>query len=317
VSREIISVGFVTHRQTLKHMAGNPEQLYREEIAACSEIRSLLSRASLTRLSSDQGRDVCVIQDWSYINRQVAGDGWAMAGDAARFVDPILSSGTMLAHELGQKAAYTLLSSFAASSDTQIQRYWKFYDETYHTYLQAYRDMARFWYRNNFSMESWWWQARRTLAQEGGKINLADRDAFNRLAFGYATRAKSLSLFGSFPLHEARQLVDVLFGKGADMSSLVTAYRDRPLKLKEDAHITDGMYYYRGRVRTTRRIVSSHGSYLDLHPAEELIVSLLDGTHTLDEVVKAAEAFQNLDLQMPVRHGLELLVQLDNIDALV
>ena len=177
--------------------------------------------------------------------------------------------------------------------------------------------MARFWYSNNFSMESWWWQAQRTLAQEGGTTDLTSRDAFNRLAFGYATRAESLSLFGSFPLHEARQLVEVLFGRNAEPSSLPETYAHRLLKLKDDARITDGMYYYQGRVRTTRRVVSGNGAYLDLHPAEEVVLPFLDGTHTLEDLENVVEEFSGLDFKMPVRRGLALLTQLDNIGALL
>ena len=116
----------------------------------------------------------------------MSGPGWAIAGDAAGFLDPVLSSGVMLAHELGQKAAYTLNSAFGANSDEEVRSYWQFYEETYRTYLKAYRDMASFWYSNNFSMESWFWQARRTLAQNDSEINLSDREAFHRIASGYA-----------------------------------------------------------------------------------------------------------------------------------
>ncbi len=161
----------------------------------------------------------------------MSGPGWAIAGDAAGFVDPVLSSGVMLAHELGQKAAYTLNSAFRASSDEEVRSYWHFYEETYRTYLKAYRDMASFWYSNNFSMESWFWQARRTLAQNESEINLTDREAFNRLASGYATRAESLSLFGSYPLDEAQQLVDGLFGVPYDRAGIEAKYAQRPSML--------------------------------------------------------------------------------------
>jgi flavin-dependent dehydrogenase len=102
--------------------------LYFEEIAACPEISGLLEGAELTRLSADQQRDVCAIRDWSYDSRRIVGPGWALVGDAAGFVDPILSSGVMLAHELGQKAAYTITSSFASTDDEQISKYWEFYE---------------------------------------------------------------------------------------------------------------------------------------------------------------------------------------------
>ncbi|QBD77057.1 NAD(P)/FAD-dependent oxidoreductase [Ktedonosporobacter rubrisoli] len=316
VGPDVVSVGLVTHRETLKQMPHGPENLYYHELTTCAEIRDLLRDATLIHLEPDQGRAVCAIQDWSYTSRRMVGPGWAMAGDAAGFVDPILSSGVMLAHELGQKAAYTLNSSFAANSDEQIQSYWQFYEQTYQSYLQAYRNMAQFWYSNNFSMESWWWQARRTLAQQESDLALTDREAFTRLTFGYSTRAESLSLFGSYPLHEAQQLVRGLFGSPYDANPLRSSYAQRPLRLKEDAQLTDGMYFYQGRIRTNRRVVSGNTCYLDLHPAEEVLVNLLDGTHTLADLDEAARELQSLEIKMPLRGGLDLLVQLDTIGAL-
>jgi flavin-dependent dehydrogenase len=318
LSRDVMSVGLVTHRQTLKNMPGGPEKLYREELAACPEIRGLLDKAHLVRVARDQKRDVVAIQDWSYTSRQISGPGWAMVGDAAGFVDPILSSGVMLAHELGQKAAYTLVSTFSATSDEQVSSYWRFYEETYRTYLQAYRDMASFWYSNNFSFESWFWQARRALARMGSEINLTDREAFNRLSAGYATRAESLSLFGSYPLDEARQLVDGLFGASAQIDDIEARYASRPLRL-QNAEVTDGLYFYQGAVRTTRRVVNMQNkSHLDLHPGEEILLNFFDGSHSLAELNAVAKEIQALPAtaHMPLRSGIDLAVQLDMLGVL-
>ncbi len=307
LSRDIMSVGLVTHRQTLKSMAGGPEKLYREEIAACPEIQGLLDKAYLVRLTPDQKREVCAIQDWSYTSRQISGPGWAMVGDAAGFADPILSSGVMLAHELGQKAAYTLVSTFSAASDEQIAAYWQFYAETYRTYLRAYRDMASFWYSNNFSLENWFWQARRTLARSGSEFNLSEREAFNRLSAGYATRAESLS-----------QLVDGLFGVSPQKDDIQARYASRPLKLK-DARLTDGLYFYQGAVRATRRVVNAqNNSHLDLHPGEEILLNLFDGAHTLAELNELSNTLQALPetAHMPLRNGTDLAVQLDMLGVL-
>jgi len=318
VLRDTVSVGLVTHRQTLRDSAGPPEQLYFEELRGCPEIAGLLDEARLVRISPDQRRDVCAIQDWSYQSRRIAGAGWALCGDAAGFVDPILSSGVMLAHELGQKAAYTINSAFRAPSDEAAARYWAFYEQTYRTYLRAYRDMASFWYANNFSTESWWWQARRALDRSASGFDLTDREAFVRLASGYANRAESLSLFGSYPLHEAQQLVDGLFGAPADRATLEARFASRPPRMRPRATIGDGMYYWQGLVRTTRR-VSVGGDpqrYLDLHPGEEVLVRMVDGRHTLADINRAAESIRALEQRMPVRSGTELLVQLEAIGAL-
>lgn len=317
VRSSVLSVGFVTHRQTLKEQRGNPRQIYLEEIAACPEVAALLDGAEMIRIAPDQPGDVVAIQDWSYTSRQMFGDGWAMAGDAAGFVDPILSSGVMLAHELGQKAAYTLNSMFSSSSDAQIQAYWQFYQDTYRTYLRAYRDMASFWYTNNFSMPSWWWEARRSLDGSDLDFNLKDEEAFNRLASGYANRAESLSLFGSYPLHEAVKLADGLFGKVGGDDPTGAKYAGRVLKLVPGARVGSGMYFFQGAIRGTRRIsVSGSSRYLDLHPGEEMLVNLFDGQHTVDDLNRAAASMRALEQRMPVRSGIELLTQLDEIGAL-
>lgn len=317
LSRDVMSVGLVTHRRVLKD-APNVEQLYLEELRDCPEIDGLLDGAELIRYFPDQKRDVVSIQDWSYTSRQMAGPGWAMCGDAAGFVDPILSSGAMLAHELGQKAAYTINSAFRADSDAQVNAYWAFYQDTYRTNLQAYRDMAAFWYGNNFSMESWWWQARRTLHADENRMNLSDREAFNRVASGYANRTESLSLFGSYPIHEARTLVDGLFGAAALNGDADNRYTGRRLNLHPSARVSSGMYYFQGMIRSTRRItIPGTPHYLDLHPGEEILLGLLDGGHTLEDLNRAANDMLAMRARMPMRAGSELVAQLDAIGALL
>ncbi len=318
VSPDVMSIGFVTHRSVLKDMDEGPEELYLEEIRNCPEIYGLLDKAELFRYFPDQKRDVVSIQDWSYTSRQMAGAGWAMCGDAAGFVDPILSSGAMLAQELGQKAAYTINSVFRSGDDAQITSYWDFYQDTYRTNLQAYRDMAAFWYSNNFTMETWWWQARRTLHADENRLNLSDGEAFTRVASGYANRTESLSLFGSYPIHEAQKLVDGLFGTAVSDADANAKYAGRKLNLHSSARMGSGMYYFQGMIRNTRRVIMpGTPRYLDLHPGEEILMRLVDGEHTLDDLNNAANEMLGMRARMPVRTGSELVVQLDEIGALV
>jgi flavin-dependent dehydrogenase len=44
-------------------------------------------------------------KDYSYRSRQPAGDGWVLVGDAFGFLDPLYSSGVLLALKSGQLAA--------------------------------------------------------------------------------------------------------------------------------------------------------------------------------------------------------------------
>ena len=44
-------------------------------------------------------------KDYSYRSKQVAGDGWVLVGDAFGFLDPLYSSGVLLALKSGELAA--------------------------------------------------------------------------------------------------------------------------------------------------------------------------------------------------------------------
>ncbi len=315
-SDTVLSIGLVTNRQTLKHHTRPPQDIYLSEIQTCPEIAAILKGASLTKLAPDQKRMIYTVQDWSYESRQITGKGWAMAGDAAGFVDPILSSGVMIAHELGQKAAYAINSSFAAASDADIERYWAFYQDTYRTYLRAYRQMAEFWYGNNFLMEGWWWEAQRTVNRDQD-LNLTDGEAFMRLASGYAHRAESLSLFGSYPVDEAQRLVDGLFGVSRGNAVIEAHYTEKLLGLKSNLRLAEGLYFFQGFVRKTCRVTNTDdGRYLDLHPSEEMLLRVLDGQHTLAEIQQRVSQMRVMAARMPVRSGFDLVVQLDQLGVL-
>jgi flavin-dependent dehydrogenase len=93
-----VSVGVVAPFDYL--MKGRPdhEKTYEEEVAACPAVQK--------RLAS--GRRVTgyfATRDYSYRSREVAGDGWVLVGDAFGFLDPLYSSGVLLALRSGEMAA--------------------------------------------------------------------------------------------------------------------------------------------------------------------------------------------------------------------
>ena len=52
-------------------------------------------------------------KDYSYRSKQVAGDGWVLVGDAFGFLDPLYSSGVLLALKSGELAADAIVEGFA------------------------------------------------------------------------------------------------------------------------------------------------------------------------------------------------------------
>lgn len=111
---DIMSVGIVRAFDEL--FAGNRdhEVIYKEEVENCEEVKRRLSSAT-------QCDRYYATKDYSYKATQCAGDGWALVGDAHGFLDPLYSSGVLLALKSGQLAA-DAISEGLAVGDTSAQQ---------------------------------------------------------------------------------------------------------------------------------------------------------------------------------------------------
>jgi flavin-dependent dehydrogenase len=96
----VTSVGVVasydylfTRRETKDH-----ETIYQEEVESCPGLKPLLAPGK--RIAPFRAA-----KEYSYRSRQAAGDGWVLVGDAFGFLDPLYSSGVLLALTSGAMAA--------------------------------------------------------------------------------------------------------------------------------------------------------------------------------------------------------------------
>ena len=104
---DLASIGVVgPFDHLLKRGAGYAE-VYRQEVAACPGVRDRLVEAS-------QVDDVRITKDYSYRSRRVAGDGWVLVGDAFGFLDPLYSSGVLLALQSAERASDAIVDGLAA-----------------------------------------------------------------------------------------------------------------------------------------------------------------------------------------------------------
>ena len=103
----IVSVGIVRGFDEL--FAGNRdhETIYNEELDACPEAKR--------RVSTGRRCDkFYATKDYSYRATQCAGNAWVLAGDAYGFLDPLYSSGVLLALKSGQLAADAVCEGLAS-----------------------------------------------------------------------------------------------------------------------------------------------------------------------------------------------------------
>ena len=95
---DTVSVGVVGPFDYL--FKGRPDRArtYEEEVAGCPAVQERVAHA--TRITGH-----FATKDYSYRSKQAAGDGWVLVGDAFGFLDPLYSSGVLLALKSGELAA--------------------------------------------------------------------------------------------------------------------------------------------------------------------------------------------------------------------
>jgi flavin-dependent dehydrogenase len=93
-----VSVGVVAPFDYLFKGRGSHEQIYTEEVERCPAVKERVAKAR--RVTG-----YFATKDYSYRSKEVAGDGWVLIGDAFGFLDPLYSSGVLLALRSGEMAA--------------------------------------------------------------------------------------------------------------------------------------------------------------------------------------------------------------------
>jgi flavin-dependent dehydrogenase len=101
-----VSVGVVAPFHSLFNGRDGHERTYQEEVDRCPAVKERI--ASATRITG-----YFATRDYSYRSRRVAGEGWVLVGDAFGFLDPLYSSGVLLALKSGELAAEAIADGLA------------------------------------------------------------------------------------------------------------------------------------------------------------------------------------------------------------
>lgn len=104
ITKDVTSVGLVTQKLKLRERRDAPEALFAELLAERPELAERVRAAE--RVTAFK-----VEADYSYEMRAFCGDRFVLIGDAARFVDPIFSSGVSIALNGARLAARDLIAA--------------------------------------------------------------------------------------------------------------------------------------------------------------------------------------------------------------
>jgi flavin-dependent dehydrogenase len=109
---DVMSIGVVSNPAFFKRRRGEPRDFFLETLRAVPSVARRIADAELIS-------DVTTTGNYSYASKVMHGEGWLMAGDAYAFIDPVFSSGVLLAMasaEMGADVADTWLEDPARAA---------------------------------------------------------------------------------------------------------------------------------------------------------------------------------------------------------
>ncbi len=138
-----VSVGVVGPIDYLiRDRNGDPQRIFDEQVELCP---GLVTRIAEAR----QAMEMKVLNDFSYISDRAAGDGWVLVGDAYGFLDPIYSSGVLLALKSGELAADAVDAALEAG-DLSAERLGVF-DPQLREGMASFRQLVYAFYSRDFN----------------------------------------------------------------------------------------------------------------------------------------------------------------------
>jgi FAD-dependent halogenase len=159
------SVGFVAPSAVFAAAAVTPEQFLRNQLAESSYLSKMLQEAT-------QVATVRTAKDWSYTSTEMSGPGFLQVGDAAAFVDPLFSTGCMLAMKGGSLAALAADRILAKpEAEAQVRGT---YEKEYHEILDVVLNFVRIFYDQTQKAEEYFQQAQGLIDPQ--MVNQARQD---------------------------------------------------------------------------------------------------------------------------------------------
>lgn len=137
----ITSIGAVVTKDTIHAHRHDLEGYLMDRIQATPALVSRMAHAT-------RAWDVRTLSDFSYSTSRLAGDRFVMVGDAAAFLDPVFSSGVLMAMTSARTAAMAIDRGFRAND--LRRRAFRHYEAGQRRLIKEYFRLIRAWYRPEY-----------------------------------------------------------------------------------------------------------------------------------------------------------------------
>lgn len=130
ITDRITSIGVVTQKKNFLGSKKEREEYFWDCIASRPELYKEIKKSKQLRPLTEEG-------DYSYAMSEITGDRWIMVGDAARFVDPIFSTGVSIALSCARFAHKDIINAVRTND---------FSKASFNNYETTLRRGVRNWY---------------------------------------------------------------------------------------------------------------------------------------------------------------------------
>ena len=138
ISGAVTSVGVVTQGGDFVKGSEPSERFFSRQIASHPLLAQRMARARPLHEFTREG-------NYSYVMNRLAGDGWLLVGDAARFVDPVFSSGVSVALESARRAADVIIKALGRGDVSAAS--FTGYEKTIRAGVAIWREFIRLYYQ--------------------------------------------------------------------------------------------------------------------------------------------------------------------------
>jgi FADH2 O2-dependent halogenase len=137
IAPDVTSVGVVTRRDEFAVGHESAAESFARHLAGEPDLAERVARSRPLHPFVREG-------NYSYTMDRFAGDGWLLVGDAARFIDPIFSSGISVAAESARLASAAAIAALRAGSVDAAS--FASYETTLGRGLDRWREFVRLYY---------------------------------------------------------------------------------------------------------------------------------------------------------------------------
>jgi len=129
---DLVSIGLVAPAREISSYGASPAAILDAAIAACPALAERLAPASRTT-------EVRAMRDFSYHAERDGGPGWLLVGDALGFIDPIYSTGLLLALQSAELGADAVVAALGGRRDFDFRGFSAAYQAAFTRFLWLVR----------------------------------------------------------------------------------------------------------------------------------------------------------------------------------